>query len=886
MSELALKEYQQRTLDTLAHYFKECLRANDAQTAYHKTTEELFGRAIPYQDVKELPGLPYVCIRIPTGGGKTLVASHAAGVAQREYLGVEHSCVLWLVPSEPIREQTLRALRDRKHPYRRALEMGMGSVSVVDLAEAVELRRTEYEGQTVIIVATIQAFRRESTKDLNVYKQSGSLTDHFADLSDLPEETVRRLERYGETNQPIPSFANVLFLRRPVVIVDEAHNARTGLSFSVLARFNPSCIIEFTATPKIGNAGKDGENPPSNVLHTVCAAELDQEEMIKMPIRLTTRTNWQQMMADAIQTLNYLREEAKKERRETGEHIRPVMLIQAEAKSQQGDTLTADVVKKSLIEDHKIDEKEIAIVMGAKNELGDQDLKAENCPIRFIITVDKLREGWDCPFAYILATVREMKSSTAIEQILGRIMRLPQAKKKKSEKLNIAYAFSTSDLSTALQSLRDSLINIGFEKQEARDIIVPMLKGEMATGDLFSEAEMEHAAIAEQLPAGIDIAKLSPNARQAVTYDVVTCTIAVDAPLEESVVRELEAAGPAENRKAIEKVFVRSQQLLPKKSPVEKGAAFHVPLLCFKQGDLLEPFAEDHFLSHRWDLREKEATFSEQEFGQKAQAGKAGEIDISDQGKLKTRAFAVELHDLLFRQYAERRWSEAKLSDWLDNSFRHRDVSKEEMGVFLLRLLKCLTESRAIPLEELAYRKMELRAAIETKIERYRQEARNEAYQTVILDDGALVVEPEICFSYPNTPYSYGTSNPYKGARAFSKKYYPQVFDLDDKGEEFDCACFLDGLDAVEYWVRNIPKRESSFWLQTSSDRFYPDFVCQLRDGRILVVEHKGEHLYSNDDSKEKRGIGELWALRSKGRCLFVMTRGKDFPKIERAVQG
>jgi len=72
----------------------------------------------------------------------------------------------------------------------------------------------------------------------------------------------------------------------------------------------------------------------------------------------------------------------------------------------------------------------------------------------------------------------------------------------------------------------------------------------------------------------------------------------------------------------------------------------------------------------------------------------------------------------------------------------------------------------------------------------------------------------------------------------------------------------------------------SSFWLQTSTDKFYPDFVAELKDGRMLVVEYKNEKDWSNDDSKEKRAVGDLWADRSGGRCLFAMPKGMDFGAI------
>ncbi|HLE28716.1 MAG TPA: DEAD/DEAH box helicase family protein, partial [Anaerolineales bacterium] len=117
-----LKDYQQRALDTLRAYLRECAHLGSADTAFYAVTREVFGAGIPYRPVRELPGLPYVCLRLPTGGGKTVVACHAVSVAAKDLLHADRCVVVWLVPSNAIREQTLKALRDRKHPYRQALE--------------------------------------------------------------------------------------------------------------------------------------------------------------------------------------------------------------------------------------------------------------------------------------------------------------------------------------------------------------------------------------------------------------------------------------------------------------------------------------------------------------------------------------------------------------------------------------------------------------------------------------------------------------------------------------------------------------------------------------------------------------------------------------------
>ena len=287
-----LKNYQEKALETLRQYLRACAGLQDASMAFYKVTEELWEQGLPYRAIKEpseLADIPYVCLRLPTGGGKTLLGCHAIAVANKEYLKQENSLVLWLVPSNAIKDQTLNALRDREHAYRQALDSTLGQVTVMDLSEALYLQQAVLTGSTVVIVATLQAFRVEDKDGRKVYESAGALQHHF---QNLPAEIFNKLDR--DENGLVPySLANVMRIRRPLVIVDEAHNARTELSFDTLARFRPSAIIEFTATP-------DSSKNPSNVLHSVSAAELKAENMIKLPIRLETHTDWQALLSDAI----------------------------------------------------------------------------------------------------------------------------------------------------------------------------------------------------------------------------------------------------------------------------------------------------------------------------------------------------------------------------------------------------------------------------------------------------------------------------------------------------------------------------------------------------------------------------------------------------------
>ena len=100
--------------------------------------------------------------------------------------------------------------------------------------------------------------------------------------------------------------------------------------------------------------------------------------------------------------------------------------------------------------------------------------------------------------------------------------------------------------------------------------------------------------------------------------------------------------------------------------------------------------------------------------------------------------------------------------------------------------------------------------------------------------------------SFRFEPGIYPARNVYRGGSyRFTKHFYGShlIHDLQERtpggelSEEFLCARAIDTCPEVKHWVRNIERQEkTSFWLPTSTDYFYPDFVAELNDGRVLVV--------------------------------------------------
>lgn len=869
---MQLKNYQQRSLDVLAKYFQNCKQMGNANLAFYATTLDVMGEGINYHEVDELPGLPYVCLRVPTGGGKTLMASNAVSVATCDFLGLDHSFVLWLTPSTTIRDQTLKALKDRKHPYRTALESTLGGVTVLELSEALYLSPSTLNTDTVILVTTTQAFRIGDPELRKVYEASGALMSHFDTVPASAD-----VDRY-ENGKPVPSLANLLRLHRPIVIVDEAQNVRSALSFETLARFNPSCILEFTATPH-------REDHPSNVLYSISARELKAESMIKLPLQLETRPNWKELIGDAILKLKELEGYAEAERAQTGDYLRPIMLLQAQPLRSGKQTVSVEVVESCLLDDYNIPSEQIIRATGKDDKLSDiEDLTATTCPVRYIITVQKLREGWDCSFAYVLCSVAEQSSATAVEQIVGRVLRMPKATRKQTPELNMAYAFiaSTNFIET-LNTLADALVENGFEKQEAAQLVTQPTPKDF--GPLFGYQATSGETFAFKIGEVPALEKVPEELSNKVRYDVKSQTIELASNI---TAEEIEAIIPAFKTKGARKAFEQSAKegkarvIASRLTPSERGETFSIPVLAYRQGKLLEQLEETHFLDYEWELPRKNAVLTETEFTTERPAPKVGSIDMSEEGKVK-KQFLQNLNEQLSLLKVDLGWSVPDLVHWLDRNFLHHDLTATETGVYLTALVNNLIEKRNIPLDTLVREKYRLRDAVIRKIDEYRQSAHEQAFKSFFDTKSKVEVTPDLVFSFDPQEYPAPVGSLYRGQHSFKKHYYPEVGKF-DSNEEKQCAEFIDSMDEVEYWARNISNQPSrSFWFQTSTDRFYPDFVCKLKDGRYLVVEYKGAHLYK--DAEGNRQIGDLWEKRSKGKCLFIMPTDKKYDAIQAKIK-
>ncbi|MCY3627177.1 MAG: DEAD/DEAH box helicase family protein [Gammaproteobacteria bacterium] len=486
---MELKDYQSRTLDTFTRWQNELVSAqkrsqvtisalealgeaveiprdtyNYPKSAWKKLAEigEVANPAKPYIDRTAAAGfpIPHVCLKVPTGGGKTLL-----GAAALERLNQSTGLVLWMVPSNAIYEQTKQKLWDREHPYRKMLERGSGG-RVKMLEKNDPFTSADPEHYLCVMLISLQSANHQHNREfLKMFRDSGRYTSFFPDNDDALGDGILR-EKYpdldsADIDSPVTqSLFNVFKMQRPVVVLDEAHKAygRQGNESDQFVqsvnRLNPSLVIELSATPSTSK---------SNLLVDVSGRDLKAEEMIKLPIQVTSFMNisWGETLGKAHAKLEELDDEAVSLQNSEGRYIRPIAVVRVERTGpdqQDGKRIHAEDVRRFLTQNLGVPAEAVVVQSSTVRELAGIDLLSEFSPIRWIITKAALMEGWDCPFAYLLVILDNTSAKRAITQLVGRVMRQPDARLTVRDSLNQCYVYcQETDVNNAVQNVKNGL---------------------------------------------------------------------------------------------------------------------------------------------------------------------------------------------------------------------------------------------------------------------------------------------------------------------------------------------------------------------------------------------------------------------------------------------
>jgi len=857
---MELKQYQKEVIADLDAYIGYVEKYNRPDTAFHKFWED---KGIPISAIdnyylhpydNSITDVPHVTVKVPTAGGKTFIACNALNTIFRHMPADKPKVVAWFVPSDTILKQTYKNLNDPSHPYRQKIDSHFGNaVCVVDKEAALfgqGISPTEIREQLTIFVLSVQSFAANNKDGRRVYRENGSLTEY----PQLYDSMTKRVEGADETG-----FIQVLSYLNPVVIIDESHNFEANLRVDMLKAINPCFILDLTATPR----------KKSNIISFVDAIKLKRANMVKLPVIVYNHRSTNDVISSAIQMQRSLEQKALAMEAEGGRYIRPIVLFQAQPKTDD-DNITFDKIKNKLIE-IGIPEDQIKIKTANKDEIKNTDLLSRDCPVRYIITVNALKEGWDCPFAYILASLANKTSRVDVEQILGRVLRLPYTTKHKEELLNLSYVFTSSnDFRNTVENIIEGLNRAGFSKKDYR-VAEPqtepaLIPTEQSFPNLFGGDEpmqdAPEAATTDDIDEQINTEKIKTTLEIPAAN---TGTTELESfARQESENYNQQAAQQTDNNDIpndikgmiatypIKDLFADKAKELALPQFVKKINAnliFDDEYVPLDKTMLAEGFDLDKY-DHNIDFTRTES--------------EAVRVDLE---KSSGEEYAVTRRNLNANQlaYIKQHFAtlspeskQKQLAEMLAKNIRFDEISEPQVARYIKKAIECVDSEQ---LEDLYTNDWQTRNTIRQKIESLLFAHQEEKFKEW-LDTGQI--KCQVAYHLPERITVKTKSI------GLAKGLYTEEESIN--GFEYEVINAVANLDNVLFWHRN-PSR-TGFCINGYMNH-YPDFIVWLDNGITVLLETKGDDR-DNSDSRAKVELGRTWANKAGEQYRYFMVFEKQ----------
>ena len=695
---------------------------------------------------------------------------------------------------------------------------------------------------------------------MKAYQENSNLAA-FAKVLGKPDSPI---EKADET-----ALFQIINQLNPLVIVDESHHARSELSLETLENFNPCFVLDLTATPK----------KESNIISYVDAVQLKNEHMVKLPVIVYNRDSQAEVLIDAIDLRNKLEEIADAEYAKTGKYIRPIALFQAQPKGKE-DATTFEKLRDKLV-DKGIPAEQIAIRTADVNELKNADLMSPSCPIRYIITVNALKEGWDCPFAYILASLANKTSQVDVEQILGRILRLPHTSQHTQSALNMSYVLTSSnDFNNTVAHIVKGLNSAGFSDKDYRigepakpkapeqpveQITLPDPQGvsepENAEDDFawlddkLIEEELERRREQAQTP---EIAPKADTMLDAAAEVERAYTDAIQQTGNDPVMDNL----PREVQDKVKTFWVNPQFREDIERLVIPQFFLKIEQSLFTDGSF--ELLDKEMLAEGFTLKGKAYDI---DFA--AADDEIREIDVREQDGGLPKVFKMEsAEQRYFKEWFSSLPPESRVRQCKDMMFKQLNklnmVDAAELKAYINRIVDDMDKAQLAAMEKapLGYA-AKIRAKIETLLEAHYRET----------FDKWLETERIVCMPSFRLPTSI---HPASNTAIYARSLYTAE-DGDMNKLEEKLIVELTALPNVRWWHRNISRQ--GFCINGYINH-YPDILILMEKGKVIFVETKGEHL-KNDDSREKIDLGAMWSSHAGNqyRYFMVFEKDADLPK-------
>lgn len=784
--------------------------------------------------IEKIPNTPHVCVKVPTAGGKTFIAVNALRSIYdaAEYHGEKKPrFTVWLVPSTAILEQTLKNLQNPEHPYRQKLNVLFnGRVNVYEKDDV--LLGRGFDADTVksgisIVIMTFDAFRTRNKEGRLIYRENGYLASFDTKTTALPES--------DDT-----SLINVIRSLEPVVIVDESHNATSDLSLEMLSNLNAKFILDLTATPRRN----------SNIISYVSSLSLKKENMVKLPVNASNQANKEDVLISAVTFQHYL-EKVAKQAFENGEpYVRPIVLFQAEAKTK-GDNTTFEKVKQTLIEELQIPAEQIKIKTAEIDELKNVDLFSPDCPVRFIITVNALKEGWDCSFAYILANLANKHSEIDVTQIVGRILRQPNAKLFSNPLLNMSYVFTASaQFRTVLGNIVEGLTLAGFSPKDYRAINSNIIKNEESIKPVSDNKPIELQLDSDFKEDATEKEEFNFDKNRLKNQNIDEINLgATSSDFTKEVITQSENFNleVKNSHSSIPRELSENMNIAKiNQEFTETIGSIYIPQFFETVSGLFEDevlFDKNNLLTN-FELNKCDTNISFSDLDPELYS-----IDVENEQNAKFSPLNKEKSEQLlklFRNYSLEQKKENLVTSLLTFAGKNAffPIADSEIRVYFRKIIEQMSLA---DMESCLIKPSPFFDKIKKKIRQLQEDFGKEEFFKWI-DQERFQIKAEYQLPIDITPQSFADS--------LSRSLYEREASMNNY--EFNVISRVISLDNVVWWHRIDDKRKEYSFKINGFINHYPDFLILTKKNTLILVEVKGEQL-ANPESKNKLELGKKW---------------------------
>lgn len=857
---MELKPYQQTVINDLGEFIGWLEKTGQIHSAYEKywnskgvSLFDIDGNNYikPYDN--SIKGVPRVTVKVPTAGGKTFIACNALKTIFDSFPLDKPKVVVWLVPSDTILQQTVKNLSDPSHPYRSKIDSHFGSAVKVYEKEALlqgaSFGPTEVKEQLSILVLSVSSFSANNKETRKAFQENGYL-QQFPQTYQQPE---RLLPNIDET-----ALMQVINQLNPVVIVDESHNVESGLRIEMLNNINPSFVFDLTATPR----------DKSNIISFVDAIHLKKSNMVKLPVIVYNHQDTNEVISGAINLQKTLEAKAVLEEKNGGKYIRPIVLFQAQPKSND-DNITFEKIKEQLIASG-IPEEQVKIKTSGKDEISKEDLMSRDCNVRYIITVNALKEGWDCPFAYVLASLANKSSAVDVEQILGRILRQPHVTKHQQELLNFSYVLTSSaNFIATLDKIIEGLNKSGFSEKDYRTKEMLQIESKESTTtdtgsfeNLFKQATTaELKTVKEDITEVINpetVKEIATSSKAQNQLDEIILLATQTNETFENTIAQLDQDEIIPTELANTMKSYQIKELFKTEVKDLLLPAFYIKV---KQGSIFNDEGSLQLLSKNLLLKEFALSQQETAIDFTQTSSEMYSIDLVEGKKDEYVPEYKKENNIVkeaFVKYISGLQPEAKINQLAGRMLkliRKVDAIPEpELLKYITAVLNNLDSDK---LAELSHNELFYANRIKAKIDQL-SELFSEKQFGMLLDKGAIVCKEHFKFPKKITPV--------KTEKGITKNLYEQEGEMNDF--EKKVINEIANIDSVIFWHRNLD-RGKGFYLNGFINH-YPDFIIKMKNGKIVLLETKGDDR-DNSDSIKKIKLGEKWASKAGDQYRYFM---------------